>query len=329
MARSLPPCAQDRQLDFLQPVKRRSRHERTTVLDYALIDALAAVLREGSFERAARALHLTPSAVSQRVRLLEERVGQVLVVRANPARATAAGRALARHAEQVGLLEHELLAELPALAQGVQGRVTLPVAVNADSLATWFIAAAAEAAAGAPLLLDLSLDDQEHTAEWLRSGEVVAAVTALAQAVPGCRSVPLGSLRYCATASPPFVQRCFADGVNAQSLAAAPALTFNRRDRLQAQWVQLVLGHDQPVPTHWLPSTQAFVDGCLAGLGWGMNMQPMVQPLLDSGELVELVPGKTLSVPLYWQHRRRAPLALDTLSRAVQQAAAKVLEPLA
>ena len=298
------------------------------MLDYALLDALAAVLREGSFERAARALAITPSAVSQRVRLLEERLGQVLVVRSNPTRATPAGRALARHAEQVGLLEHELLAELPVLAQGVQGRVTLPVAVNADSLASWFIAAAAEATTDAPLLLDLSLDDQEHTAEWLRSGEVVAAVTALADAVPGCRSVPLGRLRYCATANPAFMQRHFPNGVNAEALAQAPSLTFNRRDRLQAQWTLQVLGHDLPVPTHWLPSTQAFVDGCLAGLGWGMNMQAMVRPLLARGELVELVPGQTLAVPLYWQHRRRGLAVLDTLSRAVLRAAATVLEPL-
>jgi LysR family transcriptional regulator (chromosome initiation inhibitor) len=298
------------------------------MLDYALLDALAAVLREGSFERAARALNITPSAVSQRVRLLEERLGQVLVVRSNPTRATPAGRALARHAEQVGLLEHELLAELPVLAQGVQGRVTLPVAVNADSLASWFIAAAAEATADAPLLLDLSLDDQEHTAEWLRSGEVVAAVTALADAVPGCRSVPLGRLRYCATASPAFTQRHFANGVDAESLAQAPSLTFNRRDRLQAQWIEQVLGRDLAVPTHWLPSTQAFVDGCLAGLGWGMNMQAMVRPMLARGELVELVPGQTLAVPLYWQHRRRSSAVLDALSRAVLRAAATVLEPL-
>ncbi len=298
------------------------------MLDYALLDALAAVLREGSFERAARALHLTPSAVSQRVRLLEERLGQVLVVRTHPARATPAGLALARHAEHVGLLEHELLADLPELAQGVHGRVTLPVAVNADSLATWFIAAAAEATADAPLLLDLSLDDQEHTAERLRSGEVVAAVTALAEAVPGCRSVPLGRLRYCATASPAFMRRHFAAGVDAESLSKAPTLTYSRRDRLQAQWIEQVLGHDLPAPTHWLPSTQAFVDGCLAGLGWGMNLKAMVQPLLDRGELVDLAPGQTLTVPLYWQHRRRGLAVLEALSRAVQKAAAAVLGPL-
>lgn len=297
------------------------------MLDYALLDALAAVLREGSFERAARALHLTPSAVSQRVRLLEERLGQVLVVRASPTRATEAGRALARHAEQVASLEHALLGELPALAQGVKGRVTLPVAVNADSLATWFIAAAAEAAATAPLLLDISLDDQEHTTEWLKSGEVVAAVTALAEPVPGCRSLPLGRLRYVATASPAFMRRHFPAGVTAAALAEAPSLTFNRRDRLQAQWVAQALGEAVPVPTHWLPATQAFVDGCHAGLGWGMNIEAMVRGELARGELVELLPGQTLAVPLYWQHRRRALPVLDALSRAVLKAAEGGLEP--
>ena len=50
------------------------------MLDYAALSALAAVIEEGSFERAALALHVTPSAVSQRIRLLEERSGSPLVV---------------------------------------------------------------------------------------------------------------------------------------------------------------------------------------------------------------------------------------------------------
>lgn len=298
------------------------------MLDYALLEALAAVLREGTFERAARALNITPSAVSQRVRLLEERMGQVLVVRSNPASATPAGLALCRHVEQVGLLEHALLADLPALAQGVQGRVTLPIAVNADSLATWFVAAAAEVAETLPLLLDLSLDDQEHTAERLRSGEVVAAVTALAEPVAGCRSVPLGRMRYLATASPAYFQRHFAGGVDATTLATAPCLTFSRRDRLQGLWITQCLGGEVPVPTHWLPSSQAFVDASLAGLGWGMNPEPLVRDALASGALVELMPRQPLHVALYWQHRRRTLPVLEALTRAVQSAAAAKLEPL-
>jgi len=298
-----------------------------TMLDYSLLAALAAVVREGSFERAAKVLHVTPSAVSQRIRLLEERIGQVLVVRGQPCTATNAGRLLCRHAEQVGGLEQALQRELPALAAGDAGFVTLRVAVNADSLATWFIAAAAAFTEHEQALLDVSLDDQDHTAERLRSGDVVAAVCALAAPVQGCRSVPLGRLRYVATASPAFMQRHFASGVDAPSLARAPCLTFNQKDRLQALWLQQALGAQIEVPRHWLPASQAFVDASLAGLGWGMNPAPLVADALARGALVPLLPGVDLQVPLYWQHARAAGPQLQRLSSAVVAAAQAALEP--
>ena len=297
------------------------------MLDYTLLEALAAVVREGSFERAALALHLTPSAVSQRVKLLEQRIGQVLVVRATPCTATAAGLKLIGHVQAVGLLEQDLRAALPALAGETPGPLTLRVAVNADSLATWFVAAAAAFAETAPVLLDVSLDDEAHTARWLKSGDVIAAVTTLAAPVQGCSSVPLGRLRYRACASPAFVARYLAGGLTAGALSRAPCLTFNTKDRLQDQWIeQLQLGAPVAPPRHWLPSTQAFIDASRAGLGWGLNPAVLVQPLLDSGELVELRPGHGLSVPLHWQHPRLASASLARLTRAVVSAAQGVLE---
>ncbi|WIT13738.1 LysR family transcriptional regulator ArgP [Paucibacter sediminis] len=295
------------------------------MLDYSLLAALAAVLREGSFERAARSLHLSASAVSQRIRLLEERVGQVLVQRGPPCTGTEAGLRLARHAERVGMLEQDLLAELPALAPDAQGRITLRLAINADSLATWFIAAAAEIAASEPVLLDLSLEDQEHTAERLRSAEVLAAVTALAAPVQGCRSHALGAMRYIATASPAFARQHFAAGLTAQTLAAAPCLSFNRQDRLQAQWVQQELGQGLTLPTHWLPASQAFVDAACAGLGWGMNPASLVREALADGRLVAL--GAPLWVPLYWQASRLALPMLERITAQVLAAARATLEP--
>src|SRR6201995_151704 len=114
------------------------------MLDYALLDALAAVVRHGSFERAANELNVTPSAVSQRVKLLEERVGSVLVKRGNPCTATTSGALLCRHTERVQLLEAELARPLPALpGASLQAWPTLRVAVNDDSVGTWFIDAIA------------------------------------------------------------------------------------------------------------------------------------------------------------------------------------------
>jgi LysR family transcriptional regulator, chromosome initiation inhibitor len=299
------------------------------MLDYASLSAVAAVVREGSFERAARALNVTPSAVSQRVKQLEERLGSVLIVRGQPCTATATGRLLCSHIEQVGMLEHELRGALPKLTQANtdSGRVTLRVAVNADSLGTWFIGAMAEFLGTEAALLDVALDDQEHTVEWLRSGEVLAAVTAHAQPVQGCNSVTLGRLNYVAVTSPAFMQRYFPDGVTATSLANAPGLTFNRKDRLQSQWIRKVCRRDVDIPTHWFPSTQAFIDASVAGIGWGMNPASLVKEHLRAGTLVELVPGRTLSVPLYWQHTRLQVPMLSRLTHAVLSAARNALRP--
>lgn len=295
------------------------------MLDYAALSALSAVIREGSFERAALALHVTPSAVSQRIRALEERVGCALVVRDQPCRPTEQGRRLCQHVDRVRLLEQELQGTLPALAPEGISRVALPIAVNADSLATWFAPAVATFAADAPVLVEVVVDDEEHTTEWLRGGAVLAAVTGTARAATGCNSRPLGAMRYLAAASPAFVARHFASGVGAVSLAQAPSLVFNTKDTLQARWVRRLCHRHVDLPRHTLPSPQAFVTAAVAGMGWGLQPQALIAAHLQAGALVELVPGAALDVPLYWQHARAASALLEGLSRAVLAAAGGAL----
>lgn len=292
-------------------------------LDYAQLEALATVVREGSFDAAARRLHVTPSAVSQRIRALEERCGAVLVTRDRPCRATEFGAPLCRHAERVALLEQELRQALPAgaIEAGPAAVPTLRIAVNADSLATWFVSAAAAFAARHEPLLDIVIEDQDHTVQALRRGEVLAAVTAHAAPVQGCRSVALGRLAYAAVASPSFVARHFGSGVDARSLRRAPSLRFNAQDDLQDRWVRRHLGRALELPRHGLPSTTAFVEAARLGLGWGLNPVALVEPLLARGELVELVPGRRLDTPLHWQCTRLATPALEALTDSVRAAA--------
>ena len=296
------------------------------MLDYGSLAAVAAVVREGSFERAARALNVTPSAISQRVRLLEERLGSVLIVRGQPCCATATGQIVCRHVEQVGLLEQDLQVSLPSLVgQTPEGRARLRIAVNADSLGTWFIAAMADFLDQSTALLDVALEDEDHTLEWLRSGAVLAAVTANPRPVQGCNSTALGRLRYAAVATPGFVKKHFPHGVTAAALMQAPCLRFNRKDLLQHQWVRRVARRAIEAPTHWLPSTQAFVDATLAGVGWSMNPVALVERPLVAGTLVELVPGRELRVPLHWQATRLAVPTLARLTQAVIAAARAAL----
>jgi LysR family transcriptional regulator (chromosome initiation inhibitor) len=293
------------------------------MIETSLLATVAAVVREGSFERAARVLHITPSAVSQRIRMIEERVGSVLVVRGQPCTPTEAGARLCRHVQTVAMLEDGLFRDMPELRpeQAAGTHTTIRVAINADSLGTWFIAALQDFCRSDGPLIDLSVDDQDKTSDWLKRGHVLAAVTSLARPVQGCRSRKLGALRYCATASPAFMARWFASGVTAEALARAPSLVFDRNDRLQEQWVRRLLRKDVTLPAHRLPSPQAFVEGALAGIGWGMNPLHLVGEHLRTGRLVELVTERPLDVPLYWQVAKLPLPELERLSRSVHKVA--------
>ncbi|WOS65709.1 LysR family transcriptional regulator ArgP [Sinorhizobium fredii] len=297
------------------------------MLDYSALRAVSAVVQTGSFEKAAVILNVTPSAVSQRVKQLEERLGTVLIARGSPCTATEKGAWLCRHMETVGMLESELFEHLPALVEPGEPRqtVTLNVATNADSLGTWFVAAISRFAKRSEYLMNIAIDDEDHTAEWLQRGRVIAAVTSLEKPIQGCRRVSLGALRYHATASPDFIARHFANGVTPEAIANAPALTFNQKDRLQSRWIRQTLGKDLPCPTHWLPSTQGFLDASLSGMGWCMNPTQLAREHLESGRLVELIPDTPLDISLYWQVNRLAADRLAELTRAVTTVAAERL----
>lgn len=288
------------------------------MLDYPSLAALAAVHRRGAFDLAAAQLGVTPSAVSQRVKALEERIGTLLIIRGQPCTATAEGLRLVQHYDEVMLLESALAlpgSERPALT-------TIRIAVNADSLATWVIPALA---ATAGLLFDLVIDDQDYSQDWLRRGEVAAAITSHPGPLQGCDTLPLGHLRYFATASPGFLARWLPNGANRATMARAPALTFSDKDRLQADWLSARFGPGIAFPTHRLASSQGFVDAALAGLGWGMNPAPLVATHLATGRLQEILPNTPLDVPLHWQFARRTAPALAPLTRALREAARSAL----
>jgi len=291
--------------------------------------ALAAVVDEGTFDRAAARLGVTPSAVSQRVRALEQSVGQVLVARSRPVRATPAGTVLVRLASQVALLAQDAWEALDPTPPGAaDARHRIAIAVNADSLATWFPAALA----GLPssVVVDVRRADQDATAELLRSGAVVAAVTADAEPVQGCRSQALGAMRYRAMAAPAFRARWFTAGVDAGALARAPVVAFAPDDLLQHRFAALVAGAEgeramASAAVHHVPSTAAFVALVAAGLGWGLVPEQDAQRRVDAGELADLDATNPLDVPLYWQRWSVRTSTLEDLSHRVTAAARGVL----
>ncbi|MFC4160999.1 LysR family transcriptional regulator ArgP [Chitinimonas lacunae] len=268
------------------------------MLDGRLLDAFLTVAREGSFERAATVLHLTQSAVSQRVRALETRFGQTLLTRSRPCLPTGAGQTLLRYLDRIRLLEEEASRAL----QGEEaGPSRLRIAVNADSLHAWFPAVLSEAFADTPYLCELELDNEDYTHELLAHGEVLGCVSTRPRAMRGCEAIALGALRYLCVAAPAFARRYFPRGLDRSTLLKAPALVYDRKDKLHNAYLAQEFGIGaEAYPFHLVPSSQAFVDLARLAFGYVLVPEPTVRTLLANGELVDLAPGRPLDMPLYW-----------------------------
>lgn len=293
------------------------------LLSADLARTLATVIDEGSLDAAARRLHITPSAVSQRIKALEEQVGRVLLVRAKPARPTEAAHAVVRYARQLALLEHDALAELGAGDESV----SIPLAVNADSLATWFVAPLARLSASRAVVFDLHRDDQDFTAGLLEAGTVMGAVTSRAEPVAGCRVVALGTMRYEAVATPAFVSRWLtddADTTTAELLGRAPRVDFDRRDDLQRQWAEGRGARGDGGPRHFVPASHDFAAAVIAGLGWGLLPGLQSEAALADGALVRLG-GDPIDVPLHWQQWNLRSALLDAVADEIVAEGRRVL----
>ncbi|NMR21157.1 LysR family transcriptional regulator ArgP [Cellulomonas fimi] len=287
-------------------------------LDLAQLRALSAAVSEGTFEAAARALHVTPSAISQRLRALEVSTGRVLLVRSKPVRATESGRALLRLARQIDLLTSDALGELGTGSPG-RGVQTVQLAVNADSLTTWVLPALAPFAG--EVSFDIHRDDEEHTAALLRSGTVVAAITADAEPVAGCSVTRLGAMRYRPFAATSFARRWFSDGPSGPGLAHAPVVVFDRKDDLQHRYLRERGVDPAGPPTHYVPSSADFLTAIRLGMGWGMLPDLQSRRHEAAGDLVDVDPAGAIDVSLYWQQWKLRSPTLDRVAAAVTAAA--------
>ncbi|MCK6081236.1 LysR family transcriptional regulator ArgP [Microbacterium sp. EYE_5] len=277
---------------------------------------LAAVIDAGTLDRAAATLGITPSAVSQRIRVIEQRVGRVVLRRTKPVTATEAGEPLVRLARQLDLLEHDARSALGADA----GAAHVPLAVNADSLITWFLPALTAVTAAHAVTFELHREDQERTAQLLAAGTVMAAVTSQREPVAGCVASPLGRMRYTAVAERDFADRWFADGLDRAALEQAPLVDFDRHDTLQSSFARRH-GARRDAPRHIISASAEFAEAVRMGLGWGMLLPGQFESGLADGSLVVLA-DDTVDIPLYWQRWNLSSTLLDTVTDAVRRTAA-------
>ncbi|PWC06620.1 LysR family transcriptional regulator ArgP [Mycetocola zhujimingii] len=280
-------------------------------MDTLQLQALAAAVDGGTFDAAARTLSVTPSAISQRIRALENSVGGVLVRRTKPITVTPMGSTYLRLARQIAALSEEAAAETSREVAATWPTVSL--AINGDSLATWVMPALAELAS--EFLFDIHREDEDHSAQLLRDGTVMAAITTQARPVQGCTSTPLGVMRYRPMASRAFIDRWFSNGTDAASLAVAPVVIFDAKDDLQHRYLRRFSGAELAPPQHFVPGSADFAEAVRLGFGWGMLPDQQSRELESRGELVELDAGRPVDVTLHWQ---QWALQMSSLSRVAE-----------
>ncbi|OBS98129.1 transcriptional regulator ArgP [Vibrio cyclitrophicus] len=285
-------------------------------LDYKWIEALDAVVKQRSFERAAEQLYISQSAVSQRIKQLEKWIAQPALVRENPPRPTPAGKKLLGLYRRVRLLEHELVPELMN-EEGSQP-LSISIATNADSLATWLLPALSDVMTSRQVELNLAIHGESRTIEKIKSGEVAGAISLESQAIPGCSADYLGRMDYVCVSSPDFHERYFSEGVNYVTLSKAPAVSYDQYDDLHKKFL-----HDHfnvprdSVINHTVGSSEAFLRLALSGVAYCLIPRLQIIDELESGVLIDITPGFLLSYRIYWHHWQLESGVLKEISQAI------------
>ena len=259
------------------------------------------VVDEQNFDRAASALAITQSAVSQRIKALEQAIGQPVLVRAQPIVATVIGKKLLAHYQQVKLLEQDILPDISANSR--QDTIRANIASNADSLATWLISAVGDVCHQYNLSVNFRLADENRTINYLKGGEVFGAISTHAHALPGCTLSKLGDMHYVLVAAPSFVHTYFPDGIHEQALERAPAVAYDQKDDMHIKYIEQTFNlKGGSYPCHTVRSSEAFVGFAKQGLAYCLIPKLQIQAELDAGELINLMPEKPITRTLYWHH---------------------------
>ncbi|MCI0382266.1 MAG: ArgP/LysG family DNA-binding transcriptional regulator [Chlamydiae bacterium] len=270
------------------------------MIDYRAIEVLYAVHELQSFEAAAKKLHITQSAVSQRIKGLEAHYGEPVLIRIQPYRLTKLGKQLIGHFKRVYLLEEDLKEEF-GIAVATQH---ISIALNRDSIETWFLDLLEETDIFNNVILEIIADDQELTLDYLKNGLVSACLSTSEKEIARGKIHFLGNMEYVLAASPEFVKKYFPKGNNPKkNLQNAPAIKFDQKDKLHERFLEKFFDLDgKELTYHIVPSVKGFKKFALLEYGYGLIPKMDIHDELKKKQLVEIYGDKVWKIPLYWHY---------------------------
>lgn len=291
------------------------------IFDRQQLEAFFAVVATRNFGAAAVKLSVTRSAISQRIKALEEAFGVPLLVRDGNI-ITPAGESLLRHIRAIKVLEADTLQSIKPTHSD---RVEISIAVNADSLATWF-EAVAWTIAERSVSLELIVDDQDYTLPLLASGQAIGCVSTSRDSPTGFIGEYLGAMEYECVANPEFVGKFFSQGFGLHGVLSAPAVLYNRKDGLHSMFLERFLNLAvKSYAAHFFPSPVALLSAIERGVGYGLVPSSQARHLIEVGKLIRLAPEHKIAVDLYWHHWETEPANTQEISDLVVRYARQML----
>lgn len=268
------------------------------MLDKIKCEAFSAVVETGSFEKAGRKLCISQSAISQRIRLLEERLGKILIVRERPCKPTPFGAELYAYLQRASILENSFLKNITD--KNTKFR-RLPIAASIGTFESLLFPILAKYCLFESLTIDIKIDTLSNTVDLLKKGEVQACVTSEPEMISGCSSVHLGNMVYCIVASESFIEKWFKNGINRESLRNAPSVLFNENEKIHFDFLETHFGLTKNmIPFHIIPSSDSYIAGLSYDLGYGLIPKcKLSQKVWDLG-IKEISSEYRISIPLYW-----------------------------
>lgn len=279
------------------------------------LQAFMEVAKQKSVHNAAHVLHLTQTAVTQRIRVLETKLGTTLFIRTHRGmRLTQEGEALLRYCQAASELEGEALAKIggAGITSTIQVCITGPTSIMRSRIIPQCLPIMHEFPC---LLMYFDITDSEHRVSSLRSGASQFAIIAQEDVAPEMEYKHLRPERYVLVCSSQWKKRKLKDIIQHERIIdydPADQMTFNYLKHFE---LFDLAKHER----HFVNRTESLAMLLTAGLGYGVLSAEFSQTYLDNNQLIVLNSGKIYqhTMALAWYARPEPPPYFTALVNAM------------
>lgn len=270
------------------------------MVDYHALRALAAVIENQSFELASQEIGISQPAVTQRIQSFESYLGERLLIRKLPYKASKAGEMYLSLLRKVTILEGEV-------EDSEEKMPVVKLAINRDSLDLYFLKVLSDPKISSMITMQIIADDQDNTLKYLKNGQVDLCISSVEKPLQNHLSLKIGEMKYSLVCASTFYKKYFQDGVNRKSLSFAPLVIFDRHDKAQHSYLKSNYNINLLSQANLMPSLASFKHAIIGGFGYGLMPIIDIQRELRKKQLIQMNPQKDFNISLYlhqWEYQR-------------------------